>query len=166
MFCANSWFPNTSSQIMKEHKGEAIWRVPVNTTGLLSISYVPKKHDNMIYDIWYVKSKVNRKYSCLFTLLPLNETETLANAKQWTFQWLPEQFMNRDCSSFVQICFFISRLATQTRLHSDVISLWHQITFRWHVKLKCQENQQNIIQNFDHDPGSPIKIASAPRWNN
>lgn len=45
-------------------------------------------------------------------------------------------------------------------------SLWHHITFRWHVKWHFQQNQQKIIQHFDQDLSKPMKIASAPRWRN
>lgn len=45
----------------------------------------------LIYDIW--KNKVKRKYSCLFTLLPLNETETLAN-ESWLLIPCPDLFLH------------------------------------------------------------------------
>lgn len=156
MFCANSWFPNTSSQIMKEHKGEALSTVSLNTAGLLSISYVPNNH---IQD--YVKSK----YSCLWTLLPLKKLKP--------FQ-MPNNEPSSDylSNSWIVTAHPLSRFVfsfQDSQLKRDSIqmwfSLWHQITFRWHVKWQCQEKQQNIVQNFDHDLGSPFKNASAPRWN-
>lgn len=114
-----------------------------------------KNLDNMqIYiDIWYMKKQSETKI-----LLPLHFTP---------FEW------NWNPCKWIVIAHPLSRFVSSfqdSQLKRDSIqmwfSLWHQITFRWQVKWQCQENQQNIIQNFDHDLGSPVKIASAPRWNN